>query len=43
MSWANDADAVMVSPPAATGLSNSDFERFCEYFYKRTGIHFTSA
>jgi chemotaxis protein methyltransferase CheR len=28
---------------AATGLSDADFTRFCEYFYKRTGIHFTSA
>ncbi|MEV0897308.1 protein-glutamate O-methyltransferase CheR [Actinoplanes sp. NPDC049802] len=30
----------MTSPPA-TGLSDADFTRFCEYFYKRTGIHFT--
>ncbi|WP_045747935.1 MULTISPECIES: protein-glutamate O-methyltransferase CheR [Actinoplanes] len=28
---------------ATAGLSDPDFARFCEYFYKRTGIHFTSA
>jgi chemotaxis protein methyltransferase CheR len=32
----------MTSAPA-TGLSDADFARFCEYFYKRTGIHFTAA
>jgi chemotaxis protein methyltransferase CheR len=28
---------------AATALTESDFERFREYFYKRTGIQFSSA
>ncbi|MCM4076056.1 CheR family methyltransferase [Paractinoplanes hotanensis] len=28
---------------AGAGLSESDFEKFREYFYKRTGIQFTSA
>jgi chemotaxis protein methyltransferase CheR len=32
-----------MTSPSATGLSDADFERFCLYFYKRTGIHFTSA
>ena len=32
----------MAGTTAAT-LSDADFTRFCEYFYKRTGIHFTSA
>jgi chemotaxis protein methyltransferase CheR len=27
---------------AATGLSDADFIRFAEYFYKRTGIHFAA-
>ena len=31
----------MASPPA-TGLSDADFTRFAEYFYKRTGIHFAA-
>ncbi|MEV6298801.1 protein-glutamate O-methyltransferase CheR [Actinoplanes sp. NPDC051861] len=33
----------MVSTTAAgTGLSDADFTRFVEYFYKRTGIHFNA-
>ncbi|GIE93467.1 CheR family methyltransferase [Paractinoplanes rishiriensis] len=28
---------------AASGLSEADFEKFREYFYKRTGIQFTAA
>ncbi|AEV88011.1 chemotaxis protein [Actinoplanes sp. SE50] len=27
--------------PSGTGLSDAEFDRFTEYFYKRTGIHFT--
>ncbi|MEU8243280.1 protein-glutamate O-methyltransferase CheR [Actinoplanes missouriensis] len=34
----------MASAPATgAGLSDADFTRFTEYFYKRTGIHFTPA
>ncbi|GAA1605982.1 CheR family methyltransferase [Actinoplanes couchii] len=31
----------MTTATAGAGLSDADFTRFCEYFYKRTGIHFT--
>ncbi len=33
----------MTSTSTGGALSDADFERFTEYFYKRTGIHFTSA
>jgi len=34
----------MTSPPATSArLTDAEFQRFCEYFYKRTGIHFTTA
>ena len=32
----------MTSATTGAGLSGSDFERFREYFYKRTGIQFTA-
>jgi chemotaxis protein methyltransferase CheR len=32
----------MISATTGAGLSESDFERFREYFYKRTGIQFTA-
>ena len=32
-----------VSQRAAPVITDADFERFREFFYKRTGIHFTSA
>ncbi|HWS32590.1 MAG TPA: protein-glutamate O-methyltransferase CheR [Actinoplanes sp.] len=31
----------MTTATAGAGLSDADFTRFCDYFYKRTGIHFT--
>jgi chemotaxis protein methyltransferase CheR len=33
----------MTAATAGTGLSEADFEKFREYFYKRTGIQFTAA
>ena len=33
----------MTSATTGAGLSGSDFEKFREYFYKRTGIQFTAA
>jgi chemotaxis protein methyltransferase CheR len=33
----------MTSASTSSGLADADFVRFTEYFYKRTGIHFTSA
>ncbi|SDT78015.1 CheR family methyltransferase [Actinoplanes derwentensis] len=33
----------MTATAAGAGLTDADFARFCEYFYKRTGIHFTPA